>query len=177
MLRLGLYCKDIVYYVSFGFFEGNEHERRFLVMKDKQKPVARRRAERDESLMALAARIKETRLALGISQKDAAERAGISKMSLYLIEAGGQNTSFLALQGLARVFGVSIASLLPETDKGLSSEVSTGLLRDFRMALAALEEMREKDIAALEKNRELIDKIEKLIEGFEVLVATGGREK
>lgn len=114
-------------------------------MKDKQGGTFRRRGGTDELLMELGARIKGARNAAGLSQRETASKVGITQSNLYLIEAGGQNTSYLVLRGLAEAFGVSMGRLLPEKDVGVSASALIGLMEELRAALALLKSHVEED--------------------------------
>ncbi|WP_312387650.1 helix-turn-helix transcriptional regulator [Pseudomonas sp.] len=57
-------------------------------------------------------RVRELRLALGMSQETFADRCGFARTYMSRIETGGANPSINAIKVLADALGVSIAALL-----------------------------------------------------------------
>lgn len=65
--------------------------------------------------MALGARVRERRKALGWTQEELARRAGLAQPTLQKIEAHDQSKTRYA-GGLARALGVPVEALLGETN-------------------------------------------------------------
>lgn len=65
-----------------------------------------------KALVRLGKRVRELRLAAGLSQEAAAFDAGIHVNHLSSIERGEANPSFLVLHSIARVLGVKLAELM-----------------------------------------------------------------
>ena len=63
---------------------------------------------------ALAARIRQERLYLGLSQADVATALEIPRAAVSALETGRRRVSGLELKGLAQLFGTSVDRLLGE---------------------------------------------------------------
>jgi ribosome-binding protein aMBF1 (putative translation factor) len=63
------------------------------------------------ALARLGRRIRRLRLAKGLSQEDAAERASIDPKHYQAIEGGRMNLTMASLLGIARALGVKVADL------------------------------------------------------------------
>lgn len=63
---------------------------------------------------ALAARIRQERLYLGMSQADVATALDIPRAAVSALETGRRRVSGLELKGLAQLFGTSVDRLLGE---------------------------------------------------------------
>jgi len=68
-------------------------------------------------LEVFADEIRSRRLALGLSQEDLAERAGLHRNSVGLVERGKHALGLLALLRLADALGVNASELLSIFDK------------------------------------------------------------
>lgn len=71
-----------------------------------------RSKKRHAELLALGTKIREQRHVAGFSQRELAERSGISKRMVVGIEAGTRNASVAALLDLAEALGVRPGQLL-----------------------------------------------------------------
>ncbi len=65
----------------------------------------------------LAARIAGARERLGVSQAEVAERLGLPRSAVSKMENGEQKIESLVLAAMARLYGVSVASLLVDGDE------------------------------------------------------------
>jgi transcriptional regulator with XRE-family HTH domain len=90
----------------------------------------------------LGDKLREARSRLGLSQRQLAERAGLSPGMLCLIERGEANPSVQSLLGLAEALGLPLASFFDEqSDRATPVEAGLGLSSSCRrMVLPA--EMR-----------------------------------
>ncbi|MGO7000375.1 helix-turn-helix domain-containing protein [Rhizobium leguminosarum] len=70
--------------------------------------------ESDEDLQAAGREIRQRRLALGLSQEQLAERAGLHRNYVGFIERGERNASLKTLFAIARSLGVSLGELLAD---------------------------------------------------------------
>lgn len=64
----------------------------------------------------LAARLREGRKTLGLTQQDVADVVGISRPAVAEVEAGHRRVSALELKRMARLYRRSVAWLLGEVD-------------------------------------------------------------
>lgn len=97
-----------------------------------------------QAVRHLGQKVREARARLGLSQRQLAERAGLSSGMLCLIERGEANPSVQSLIGLAEALGIALADFFDdrtadEAEPGAGSEPSPGA-RCRRMVLPA--EMR-----------------------------------
>ena len=69
--------------------------------------------ERD-ILVEFGKRVREERSRQGLSQEALAEKAGVHRTYIGMIERAEKNITLLNIQKIARAFGVSIASLVGE---------------------------------------------------------------
>ena len=77
--------------------------------------------DRDALLEAFGVRLRETRLKIGMTQEQLAEKVGTSQSYIYAAETGGQNLTLKALHRLATALGSGLRELLPdEADAPLS---------------------------------------------------------
>ena len=94
--------------------------------------------------MCIGNRIKEQRKKKGLSQKDLAEKSGISFMSIRRYESDERVASFKALKRIADALDIPLSSLLPMDDLILSArrtdkekneaEIAAEKVRDARRA-------------------------------------------
>lgn len=68
--------------------------------------------EKNPDLISLGARIKEVRLAKGMTQLELASALGKDHSSIARIESGRVNPSYLYLKELAKGLGVPLSTLL-----------------------------------------------------------------
>ena len=68
-----------------------------------------------EVLRTLGGKLREARLAAGLTQKDVHEQAHVDIPSLSRLEAGRINPSVKVLVRLTRALGLSLADLFPKT--------------------------------------------------------------
>ena len=68
--------------------------------------------EKNPDLISLGARIKEVRLAKGMTQFELASALGKDHSSIARIESGRVNPSYLSLKELAKGLGVPLTTLL-----------------------------------------------------------------
>ena len=68
--------------------------------------------EKNPDLISLGARIKEVRLAKGMTQLELASALGKDHSSIARIESGRVNPSYLSLKELAKGLGVPLSTLL-----------------------------------------------------------------
>ncbi|PZF84104.1 helix-turn-helix transcriptional regulator [Jiangella anatolica] len=79
-------------------------------------PVPRRRgSNRAAAAPALAREVYERRLALGLTQQEVADLAGLARSSLQALESGRASTRLASLLAVADVLGCAIA-LVPLSD-------------------------------------------------------------
>lgn len=81
----------------------------------RRRSPARTAPETAALVAALGKRCKELRLRAGLTQQDAASRAGIVMTHLQVLERGAGNPTIAVLAALARVYGVT----LPEMFTGI----------------------------------------------------------
>lgn len=74
--------------------------------------------------------LKELREARGFSQRQLADKIGVSPSMIGLYETGERMPSFETLLRIRRLFGVSADFLLGEEDSGFQSADLTGLTPD-----------------------------------------------
>jgi len=70
------------------------------------------RAETRKYSAILGAHIAKTRKSLGFTQKELADRLGVSQQAVFAYEIGDRRVSVLVLDKLARIFGVTIEALI-----------------------------------------------------------------
>ena len=76
------------------------------------------KADLTEGVIVLGYRVRECREAKGMTQAELAEKSGVSRVAISLIETGGiRNVSSLTLMKLADALGVSVDYLF-FTDSG-----------------------------------------------------------
>lgn len=63
----------------------------------------------DEDLIALGQAIREHRKALGISQEELADRAGLHRNYIGLLERGERNPSYTTVCAVMRALGVDLS--------------------------------------------------------------------
>ena len=79
-------------------------------------------------LRHLGERVRKRRDALGLTQRELAERAELSLRFLAQLEAGQGNISLLRFAALARALGVTAATLLAEAEEGAGADEPAGPL-------------------------------------------------
>ena len=62
-------------------------------------------------------RIKEIRESMDMSQGELARRAGLAQATVHYIESGTNNPTYKNLKKIAEVLGVSVDSLMDESQK------------------------------------------------------------
>ncbi|MDQ0287725.1 transcriptional regulator with XRE-family HTH domain [Desulfofundulus luciae] len=67
----------------------------------------------DDIKVAVGMRIKEIRLALGMSQEELAFKSGLHRTYISSIERGERNISIINIQKISRALGVRPKDLLP----------------------------------------------------------------
>lgn len=65
----------------------------------------------------LAVRVAAARERSGVSQLEVAERLGLPRSAVSKMESGEQRIESLVLAAMARLYGVSVASLLADSDR------------------------------------------------------------
>lgn len=60
----------------------------------------------------LGTHIAETRKSLGLTQKELADRLGVSQQAVFAYEVGDRRVSVLVVERLAKIFGVSLETLI-----------------------------------------------------------------
>lgn len=68
--------------------------------------------ERREELVAIGHRLRAARHAAGFTQQDLADRIGVNRVEISMIENGSRELGILRLHRLAEALGVSSDSLL-----------------------------------------------------------------
>lgn len=71
----------------------------------------------------LAERLRQTREFLGLSQQDAADAAGLTRLVVSAMETGRRKVESVELQSLARVYGQPVSYFLPNAADELPPEV------------------------------------------------------
>jgi transcriptional regulator with XRE-family HTH domain len=84
--------------------------------------------------MDLSTRIRERRLALGLTLEGLAERTGVSRAMLSDIERGRKNPTVKLMAGIAEGLGCTVSALLGEGD-GAPTEAISVVRRDERRTL------------------------------------------
>lgn len=70
----------------------------------------------DPRVRDLGAQVRSVRERIGMSQSEAARRAGVSRTSLHSLEAGtGGSPNYTTLLGVADALGVHVHSLIPKS--------------------------------------------------------------
>jgi transcriptional regulator with XRE-family HTH domain len=64
----------------------------------------------------LAERLRETREFLGLSQQEAADAAGLTRLAISAIETGRRKVESVELRALARVYGQPVTYFLPASE-------------------------------------------------------------
>ncbi len=85
----------------------------------------------------LAARVRDRRAALGMSQQQMASIAGLSRSSVASIETGRQSVLVHHLYALARALDVAPAELLPEEQRD-AARAETATPRPVELFVASL---------------------------------------
>lgn len=85
---------------------------------------------RDEFLVAVGDRIRALRTSHGWTQRTLGDRCGMAATAIYLIEKGAQNSSLTTLKKVTSALGVSMATVLPEAERGV--EMSFRLSENLR---------------------------------------------
>lgn len=83
-----------------------------MAVTDHQPPAAPAAPDQD---LVLAPRLRDLRLAAGLTLEHAAGRAGLSAAHLSRLESGLRQPSLPVLLGLARMYGTTVSDLLGET--------------------------------------------------------------
>ncbi|WP_353279069.1 helix-turn-helix domain-containing protein [Wolbachia endosymbiont (group B) of Longitarsus flavicornis] len=76
-------------------------------------------------------RIKEWRLIRGYTQKDLANKVGITNQGIYEYEQGRASVSLEMLDEIAKVLSISIIDLLPESDEEVEEKLSN-LIEEYK---------------------------------------------
>ncbi|MBY6240393.1 helix-turn-helix domain-containing protein [Methylosinus sp. Sm6] len=99
--------------------------------EEEQQPVDKDPEEsRDEFLVAVGERIRALRSSHGWTQRTLGDRCGMAATAIYLIEKGAQNSSLTTLKKVTSALGVSMATVLPEAERGV--EMSFRLSENLR---------------------------------------------
>lgn len=80
-------------------------------------PVPRRRSSGLAAAPSVAQEIHERRLALGLTQQEVADLAGVARSSLQALESGRSSSRLGSLLAVADVLGCTIA-LVPRSEAG-----------------------------------------------------------
>jgi ribosome-binding protein aMBF1 (putative translation factor) len=82
-------------------------------------------AETNQDLAAFADNLKQAREATGLSQRELADRAGLDRTYVSNLERGIGNPSLLKMSAVAKVLGVSVASLVtaPSFEKPVPTDM------------------------------------------------------
>jgi transcriptional regulator with XRE-family HTH domain len=75
-----------------------------------------------EVLLALGRRMRELRAKQGFSQEAFADRCGLHRTAMSLIERGKRVPSLRTLLTLSQGFGISVSELLKDVDKGVAKQ-------------------------------------------------------
>lgn len=75
-----------------------------------------------ELLWAMGAEVRERRTALGLSQEELSDRAGMSRNMLSAIELGQYNPSFLKLFALFTALDLTPSSVLTRAERRLRKQ-------------------------------------------------------
>jgi transcriptional regulator with XRE-family HTH domain len=70
-------------------------------------------------LLALGKRLRDLRAKQGFSQEAFADRCGLHRTAMSLIERGKRVPSLRTLLTLSQGFGISLSELLKEVDRGI----------------------------------------------------------
>lgn len=76
--------------------------------------TARTASDATDAIKAFGARVRDLRLAAGLSQEAAAEAAGLGARHWQLVEAGGTNPTIATCVAVARALDVSLAHLFTD---------------------------------------------------------------
>lgn len=76
----------------------------------------------DAERRLLAERLRETREFLGLSQQEAADAAGLTRLVISAIETGRRKIESVELLALARVYGQAVTYFLPASEAEAPSE-------------------------------------------------------
>jgi transcriptional regulator with XRE-family HTH domain len=122
-------------------------------MVEKTRENSREKPARDPLLVEIGARIRTIRLAIGMTQKDLADRAGVSPAYIYLVETGGQNLTITVLVRLAKSLGTSIEELLRGSTSGFapSEESVANVSRILEKLEESVTRLRRQDQETMEK--------------------------
>lgn len=63
-------------------------------------------------LVALGSRVKQIRENLNLSQREFADKCGLSKTYIGMLERGERNPSYLTLLQIAKCFGITLEKLI-----------------------------------------------------------------
>ena len=77
-----------------------------------------------KTVMVLGDKLKQARLAKGLTQREAAEIAGVDSSYISRYESGQRDPSALALRGLATIYGVTVDWLTGQADEPTAPPVA-----------------------------------------------------
>ncbi len=118
-------------------------------------------------------RIKEWRLIRGYTQKDLANKVGITNQGIYEYEQGRAAVSLEMLDEIAKVLSISIIDLLPESDEEVEEKLSNLIEEYKKIESRELRDMLNKSLfEGIHVYREKVRK-EKKIEVARNLVKEG----
>ena len=103
-------------------------------------------------------KIKELRLRNGWTQQEVAERVGLKKSMISMLERNARRPSFEVLEAFADVFNVDLDFL---ADKRSQTDELRDMLKEnhsLRMLLSASAKLNEQDIKQLIRLAKLMDK-------------------
>lgn len=89
-------------------------------------------SELEEMRERLAARLKETREYLEMSQQDAADSAGLTRLVISAIETNRRRVESVELQALAKAYGQTVAYFLEEAPATAADEDIAHLAREAK---------------------------------------------
>lgn len=82
-------------------------------------------ARLDEIPVAVGRRVREARIARGLTLDQLAERSGVSRRMIVNVEAGSSSASITTLLRLATALGIALADLVSDGSAGQSCEVTS----------------------------------------------------
>lgn len=116
----------------------------------------------------LSSRLKESREALGVSQRQAAELIGVTENTVYRYEAGKVAPSNTTLKAIAQVYGKSAEWFLGENQRAVAergpeylTDDERGILRAFRETPRSRRDMIVRVIHAINEEAPAVEKEDK----------------
>lgn len=99
-------------------------------------PIRKKRVKQAAIVEAFAARLKDLRTSRGMTQKNLADKAGVTLTYISKLEAGGAAPGLDLMERLARALDLDLTELLPKVISSESESRRRNVLKRFEALVA-----------------------------------------